>query len=84
VTGLAGRVALVTGGGGGIGRAVCTALAAEGARLGIGYGDDEDAAQGVAAELRARGAEAVVLPAERGVPPAAQALADPVAQPRLL
>ena len=80
MTGLEGRAALVTGGGGGIGRAVCAALAAEGARVAIGHGDDEEAAQEVAAELRAGGAEAVVLNADLADVAAAEALADAAAE----
>ena len=80
MTGLEGRAALVTGGGGGIGRAVCVALAADGARVAIGHGDDEEAAQRVAAELRADGAEAVVLHADLADAAAAEALADAAAE----
>jgi 3-oxoacyl-[acyl-carrier protein] reductase len=76
VTGLAGRAALVTGGGSGIGRAVCAALAADGARVAIGYGEDEEAAEQCAADLRAAGGEAVVLHADLADAAAAEALAD--------
>lgn len=43
--GLAGKVALVTGGSGGIGRAVCRELAERGARVWVHYGSSEDAAR---------------------------------------
>ena len=42
---LAGRTALVTGGSRGIGRAVCVRLAQEGARLGINYARNDEAAR---------------------------------------
>ena len=64
---LAGRVAVVTGSGGGIGREHALALAAEGARvvvndLGVdldGSGGSPAPAEEVAAEIRKRGGEAV-------------------------
>ncbi len=45
------RVALVTGGGTGIGAACCRALAAEGFRIGIHYRSSEEKARKLAAEL---------------------------------
>ncbi|WP_030171935.1 SDR family NAD(P)-dependent oxidoreductase [Spirillospora albida] len=53
---LAGRTALVTGGGRGIGRAIALALAADGARVGIAYRRDEEAAAETAADIEAAGA----------------------------
>jgi 3-oxoacyl-[acyl-carrier protein] reductase len=46
-----GRVALVTGGGTGIGAACCRALAAEGFRVGVHYRSSEEAARKLASEL---------------------------------
>ena len=55
---LEGRVALVTGGGGGIGRAVCERLARDGARVEIAE-IDADRAAATAAAIEAAGGEAV-------------------------
>ena len=52
---LAGKVALVTGGSRGIGAAVARALAGAGADVAITYLNSRQAAENVAAELRANG-----------------------------
>ncbi len=50
---LSGRVALVTGGAGGIGTAICTTLAGAGAAVLIGYASHRERAEDLAASLRA-------------------------------
>ncbi|MGE5242877.1 MAG: SDR family NAD(P)-dependent oxidoreductase [Betaproteobacteria bacterium] len=61
---LEGRIALVTGGSRGIGRACCLRLAAEGAAIAVNYRLEERAAAGVAEEIRASGGRAVPLQAD--------------------
>jgi len=61
---LAGRTALVTGGGRGIGRAVSLLFGRLGARVVVAYGHDEAAAERTVAEVRSAGARADALGAD--------------------
>lgn len=61
---LEGRVALVTGGGRGIGKGCTLALARAGADLAINYRKDKDEAENTAAEVRALGRRAVIVQAD--------------------
>ena len=61
-TGLTGKVAIVTGGAGGIGSAICRALAAEGARVVVGYNSSGEAATALAADLPGEGHSAAAAP----------------------
>jgi 3-oxoacyl-[acyl-carrier protein] reductase len=71
---LAGRVALVTGGSRGIGRAVGVRLAAAGARIAINYASNEAAAREVQALVEAADAECLLVRADVSDPDAVAAM----------
>lgn len=65
-TGLAGRVVLVTGGGGGAGPTIVEAFAAEGAAVAVNYRSSAGRAEAVAEAVRARGGRAISVAADLG------------------
>ena len=74
---LEGKVALVTGGSRGIGRATVYALAEEGVNLGINYVNDKGAAEQVCEDIRKKnGVKAVTLKADVSVPDEVQTMVD--------
>jgi 3-oxoacyl-[acyl-carrier protein] reductase len=62
--GLGGRVALVTGGSGGIGQAVARRLAAAGTAVAVGYGRQAEAAEKTVAQIASAGGRAVAVGAD--------------------
>lgn len=73
---LSGRVALVTGGSRGIGRAIALALAQAGAAVALNYRRDEDAAREVVARIEEAGGRAVAVRGDVGVPADNEALVE--------
>jgi 3-oxoacyl-[acyl-carrier protein] reductase len=61
---MGGRIALVTGGSRGIGRAVAVALAGSGHRVAVGFASDKEAAQETCAAVEAAGSEAMAFQAD--------------------
>lgn len=76
----AGKVALVTGGGTGIGRAVVLALAREGASVAINYSKSADAARETAREAEKAGARVMTVQADVSKDTQVRAMVDGVAR----
>ncbi len=77
---LSGRVAFVTGGSRGIGRAICLALARRGATVGIGFRSRSEAAEAVAVEVREIGSSACCVQADVGSEEEVQSATSTLAQ----
>jgi 3-oxoacyl-[acyl-carrier protein] reductase len=75
---LKGRVAVVTGGSGGIGTVLCRRLAAEGMAVAVHYRDRAEIADRIVAEIVDGGGRAVAIPADLLVPRASDLLIDAV------
>lgn len=75
---LTGRVALVTGGSRGVGRAIARRLAADGAAVAVNYRRDQAAADAVVAGIEAAGGRAVAYRAAIGDDAAVQAMTEAV------
>lgn len=61
-----GRVALVTGGSRGLGRAIAVTLGADGHRVAVNYTSNKDAADEVVAAIEGKGGEAIAVQADVG------------------
>lgn len=72
------RVVLVSGGGRGIGRASCLALAADGFDVAVNYRRDDEAAQQTASDIEALGGRATLHPASVEDPEQDAAMVDAV------
>ena len=75
----AGRIALVTGGGRGIGRGISLTLAAEGAIVAVNYAKDGEAAEETVGQIVANGGVAKAYPADIGNPEADASMLEAIA-----
>ncbi len=74
------KVAVVTGGGTGIGKAICELFGREGARVVVNYSASRDAAEEVAAGIRNNGGDAIAIQASVAVDREATALIQDAAK----
>lgn len=72
------RVALVTGGSGGIGAELCVRLSSAGAVVGVHYGSDREAAEAIVSRIAGAGGQAAAFPADLRDPEAPAGLVDAV------
>jgi NAD(P)-dependent dehydrogenase (short-subunit alcohol dehydrogenase family) len=80
MAGLKGKIAVVTGGGRGIGRAVAIRLAQEGAAVAVNYRSDRESATAVVDELTDHGHRAVAIQADVSDPDQTGRLMDQAAE----
>ncbi|KST61892.1 SDR family oxidoreductase [Mastigocoleus testarum] len=64
---ISGKIAIITGGSGGIGSAVCLKLAELGAKVVVHYGGSKDAAEKVVSKIKEQNGEAIALQANLSV-----------------
>ena len=75
---LKGKVAVITGGGTGLGRVIALQMAAEGARLAIGYSRSEEDARATVEEIEALGARAIAVQADVSISAEVRAMVEQV------
>src|SRR5262249_38356894 len=76
---LEGRVAIVTGGGRGIGAAICRVLAREGAAVAVNYSASQEKAEQTARQIAEAGGRALAVRADVRDPEAVKAMVEQVA-----